>query len=106
MSLLIVILNYKTAQLTIDCLGSLAQEVSKLPPFTKVAVVDNASADGSSEKIQQAITQNQWQDWTSLIDSPQNGGYAMGNNFAAKSPDNPSGPAKLTDPTEKYEHQK
>lgn len=84
MSLLIVILNYKTAQLTIDCLGSLAQEVSKLPPSTKVAVVDNASADGSSEKIQQAITQNQWQDWASLIDSPQNGGYAMGNNFAIR----------------------
>jgi len=81
MSLLIVILNYKTAQLTIDCLDSLSQEIKKVP-FTNVVVVDNDSADGSSEKIHKAITENHWQDWASLIVSPENGGYAKGNNLA------------------------
>ncbi len=83
MSLLIVILNYKTAQLTIDCLDSLSQEIKKVP-FTNVVVVDNDSADGSSEKIHKAITENHWQDWASLIVSPENGGYAKGNNLAIR----------------------
>ena len=81
MSLLIVILNYKTAQLTIDCLRSLEEEVKQLSSM-KVVVVDNASGDGSDEKIEQAIRENQWQDWANLIISPENGGYAKGNNLA------------------------
>jgi len=83
MSLLVVILNYKTAQLTINCLQSLKEEVKKLSQ-TKVVVVDNASGDGSSEKIEQAIKENQWEDWVSLIVSPENGGYSKGNNLAIR----------------------
>ncbi|MDV3000812.1 MAG: hypothetical protein N5P05_002418 [Chroococcopsis gigantea SAG 12.99] len=83
MSLLIVILNYKTAQLTIDCLESLVDEVKALPS-SEVVVVDNASGDGSGEKIAAAIEQNQWQDWAKLIVSPDNGGYAAGNNIAIR----------------------
>ncbi len=83
MSLLIVILNYKTAQLTVDCLESLIEEVKSLPDV-KVTVVDNASLDGSSEKIRAAIEQNQWHDRVNLIVSQENGGYAKGNNLAIR----------------------
>ncbi len=83
MRLLIVIVNYKTAQLTLNCLQSLVEEIKEVPD-TQVVVVDNASLDGSSEKIQTAISENQWQNWASLIVSPNNGGYAAGNNLAIR----------------------
>ena len=48
--LLVVILNYRTAQLTIDCLQSLVHDVNALPG-TQVVVTDNNSQDGSVEQI-------------------------------------------------------
>src|SRR5262249_29983992 len=53
--LLIVILNYRTADLTLACLRSLAREIPQLPG-AEVVVTDNASGDGSDEKIARAIT--------------------------------------------------
>lgn len=77
--LLIVIVNYRTASLTLDCLYSLVSEVQALPG-TKVIVSDNASGDDSIPQIQSVIDQEQWGDWVSLIALDQNGGYAFGNN--------------------------
>ena len=82
-SLLVVILNYRTSSLTIDCLHSLADEVQSLPG-TKVAVVDNDSGDRSLEEIQAAVTANNWSDWVSVKASGRNGGYAFGNNAAIR----------------------
>ena len=81
--LLVVILNYRTAQLTIDCLQSLVQEVNALPG-TQVVVTDNNSQDGSVEQIKTAILSNGWEDWVSLQPLPSNGGFAMGNNAAIR----------------------
>jgi N-acetylglucosaminyl-diphospho-decaprenol L-rhamnosyltransferase len=80
MKLLIVIVNYKTADLTIDCLQSVASEISTVPG-TRVVVTDNLSGDGSAEKIQAAIDKHGW-DWASLMPLPKNGGFAYGNNAA------------------------
>lgn len=77
----IVIVNYKTPELTIDCLKSLASEINHLPPNSRVIVTDNASNDGSVEKIQSAI--QQW-DWVELKPLSKNGGYAFGNNAAIR----------------------
>lgn len=77
--LLIVILNYRTANLTVDCLRSLAPEMANLPD-TQVVVSDNASGDGSVEEIAAAIAKEGWQDWVSLMPLERNGGYAFGNN--------------------------
>ena len=52
MKLLIVIVNYKTAGLTVDCLRSLAAELPGVAGVTRVCVTDNASGDGSIEQIQ------------------------------------------------------
>ena len=82
-SLLVVILNYRTPSLTIDCLHSLADEVQSLPG-TKVAVVDNDSGDRSLEQIQAAVAANNWSDWVSVKASGHNGGYAFGNNAAIR----------------------
>jgi N-acetylglucosaminyl-diphospho-decaprenol L-rhamnosyltransferase len=81
--LLVVILNYRTAQLTIDCLQSLVQEVNALPG-TQVVVTDNDSQDGSVEQIKTAILSNGWEYWVSLQPLPSNGGFAMGNNAAIR----------------------
>lgn len=81
--LLVVILNYRTAQLTIDCLESLGPEVRALPG-TQVIVTDNSSQDGSVEQIGAAIQAARWEDWVSLQPLPSNGGFAMGNNAAIR----------------------
>lgn len=82
-SLLVVIVNYRTPDLSIACLRSLAQEAETLPKL-QVALVDNASGDDSVEKIGEAIAQEGWTDWAVLLPSPHNGGYAYGNNYAIR----------------------
>lgn len=76
--LLVIVLNYRTAQLTIECLQSLVPEVAALPGM-RVVVVDNASGDGSAEKIGAAIATHNWE-WATLMPLPTNGGFASGNN--------------------------
>ncbi|HEY9896377.1 MAG TPA: glycosyltransferase family 2 protein [Candidatus Sericytochromatia bacterium] len=82
-TLLVVVLNYKTAALTIDCLRSLADEIDAIPG-SRVVVTDNASGDGSVEKIASAISENHWHDWVELMPLEQNGGFAFGNNAAIR----------------------
>ncbi len=82
MQLAIVILNYRTPQLVIDCLNSLQSEV-KIGEHT-VIVVDNQSGDNSVPLISQAIGDHQWQDWVTLLPSAVNGGFSAGNNLGIK----------------------
>jgi GT2 family glycosyltransferase len=82
-TLLVVILNYRTADLTIDCLDSLADEIRAIPG-SYVVVTDNASNDGSVEKIASAIDTNQWHAWVKLMPLEHNGGFAFGNNAAIR----------------------
>src|SRR5688572_6498670 len=79
MKLLVVIVNYKTPDLTVECLQSLAAEIPLVPGPTRVVVTDNASGDGSVEKIQGAIEKHHWT-WASVMALPTNGGFAYGNN--------------------------
>ncbi len=82
-SLLVVIVNYRTANLTIDCLHSLVSEVQALPS-TRVVVTDNNSGDDSVERIGSAIKTEGWGDWASLMPLERNGGFAYGNNAAIR----------------------
>ena len=82
-SLLVVIVNYRTPDLTIDCLRSLVDEIRSLPG-TSVVVTDNASGDGSAERIQTAIDTEGWSEWVSLMPLEKNGGFAYGNNEAIR----------------------
>lgn len=77
--LAVVIVNYRTAELTIDCLRSLEPEVARLPG-TRVLVVENASGDGSAERLSAAIAAEGWASWAKLVPLAQNRGYSAGNN--------------------------
>lgn len=81
-SMLVVIVNYRCAALTIACLDSLEAEVRSVAGL-RIAVVDNASDDGSVEAIGAAIAARRW-DWATLLPSPVNGGFAAGNNLAVR----------------------
>lgn len=82
-SLLVVVLNYRTAALTIDCLRSLVDEIGAIPG-SRVVVTDNASGDGSVEKIASAISTNHWHEWVEVMPLERNGGFAFGNNAAIR----------------------
>ena len=80
-SVLVVIVNYRTAGLTIDCLRSLEPEVAGHPQV-RVVVTDNASGDDSTARIATAIAENGWGSWVQLQPLDRNGGFAFGNNAA------------------------
>ena len=83
MKLLIVIVNFNSADLAIDCLRSLAaQRAELLGEGGKVVITDNASTDDSVARIAAAIAANGWGDWVDPKPLPRNGGFAYGNNAA------------------------
>ena len=81
--LLVVIVNYRTPQLTIACLRSLAPEVAALG-CVRVVVTDNASGDGSVERIREALDAQGGSAWATLMPLDRNGGFAYGNNAAIR----------------------
>src|SRR5580704_207823 len=83
MKLLTVIVNYRVAQLTIDCLRSVAEEVGSVPD-THVAVCENGTDDDSADRIQRAIDDNRWGEWCTLTAIGTNLGFTGGNNVVLK----------------------
>jgi N-acetylglucosaminyl-diphospho-decaprenol L-rhamnosyltransferase len=75
----VVIVNYRTAGLAIDCLRSIAAHVSVLPRL-QALLVDNASGDGSAQTIRAAIAGEGWDSWASVLALDRNGGFAFGCN--------------------------
>lgn len=69
MKVVAVVLNWKRAEDTITCIRSLIET----SPETGIIVVDNASGDGSAEKIRAAFP------GIALIQNERNLGYAGGN---------------------------
>ena len=82
-SVLVVIVNYRTAALVVDCLRSLQDQVLA-HGNTRVTVVDNVSGDGSADVIDAAIQDAGWAPWATLVRAPLNGGFAYGNNLAVR----------------------
>ena len=82
-TVLVVIVNYRTAELAIESLCSLAPEVAR-SPSASVVVVDNDSGDGSAEAIAAAIKDQNWSAWVALVCAPVNGGFSYGNNLAIR----------------------
>jgi N-acetylglucosaminyl-diphospho-decaprenol L-rhamnosyltransferase len=82
-SVTVCIVAWKGADLTIDCLRSLAAVMPELPNW-RVVVIDNASPDDSARRVEDTIQQQGWAEWATLIRSPRNGGFAAGNNLAIR----------------------
>lgn len=74
---LVVIVNYKTAELTAACLRSLEPEVAS-DPGIRAVVVENASGDDKA--IGATILEHGWGAWAALTIAERNGGFSYGNN--------------------------
>jgi len=80
----IVIVNYRTPDLAIECLRSLAPEVAGLCGG-RVIVIDNDSGDLSVEKLEAGIAREGWSSWAEVMPLDRNGGFAFGNNAGIRS---------------------
>lgn len=70
----VVIVNYQTFDLTLECVKSLLAHQIALPH--NIVVVDNASPDGSGERLKQTLTNG-----VRVILSGRNGGFGAGVNL-------------------------
>ena len=78
--LLVVIVNYRTAELALECLRALAGEAAGLPGLRAV-VVDNASGDDSVDRLAVAVSEYHW---AALLSLTENRGFSAGNNAAIR----------------------
>lgn len=78
----VVVLNYRTPALVLDCLESLIPELDS--ETDTVVLVDNASGDGSVETIRSGIVEHDWRGIV-IVESPHNGGFSYGNNLGVRS---------------------
>ena len=76
-TLLVVIVNYKTAALTVRCLETLGPELETIPGG-RATVVENASGEG--DVLARAIAERGWGSWVHLEVVDRNGGFSYGNN--------------------------
>lgn len=78
MKILFLILNYKTFNDTIKLANEILDE--NYDDY-KILIVDNASPNNSYEYLSNAFGSN---DFVDVIYSPENGGYAKGNNYGLR----------------------
>jgi len=82
-SVLIVIVNYRTPSLALDALASLEAEVTARGD-AHVVLVDNGSGDGSAEAIATGMAEQGLSGWCTLLPITENRGFAAGNNEALR----------------------
>ena len=82
--ILTVTVNYRTPELTIKCIESVARERELNTPGLTMCVVDNDSGDDSVAMIRAAVERNGWSDWVEVIAAERNGGFSYGNNIAIR----------------------
>jgi N-acetylglucosaminyl-diphospho-decaprenol L-rhamnosyltransferase len=83
--LAVIILNFRTPDLTIACLESIVPQL--VVSRDVVIVVDNCSGDGSAERINETIESRGWSDVARVVRSCVNGGFAAGNNAGIRAVD-------------------
>jgi N-acetylglucosaminyl-diphospho-decaprenol L-rhamnosyltransferase len=77
----VVVVNYRTPQLTLRCLAALGGERRALPKL-RVVVVDGGSPDNSATDLAEAIGDCEYRDWVTFLPLPVNGGFGWANNQA------------------------
>jgi len=83
MKLLIVIVNYKVTDLTLDCMRSLAPEIEHLPD-ARVGLCENGTGPDDVKRLADAIKANGWDRWTDFVSVTPNRGFTGGNNVVLK----------------------
>ena len=79
--LAVVIVNYRTSELTKRCLAALIGERKKLPGLHAI-VVDGGSGDVSVETLAAFLAAPGYSRWVELLSCPINGGFGWANNQA------------------------
>lgn len=82
MKLLVVILNYKTPELTLRTLDAVVPQLDALGGASQAWVVDNCSPDDSVAVLRAGLAARGYGERVRLIESPRNDGYGAGNNLA------------------------
>jgi N-acetylglucosaminyl-diphospho-decaprenol L-rhamnosyltransferase len=80
-SVAVVVVNYRTPDLAIACVRSLAAERASIPGL-EVMLVDNASGDGSPDRMRDGLGDLIDSGFVTLLPLPLNGGFGWGNNQA------------------------
>lgn len=78
-----IIVNYRTADATIDAVAALLPDLDKLRG-PRVFVVDNDSGDGSFEKLTAVFADARWLGRVAVIAGGHNGGFGYGVNVGVK----------------------
>src|SRR5206468_4158577 len=81
--LFVVVLCYRVADLTIECLRSLSGEIGRVPG-TKVGLLENGTGDDSASRLREAIADNGWGSWVDLTVVYPNRGFTGGNNLVIR----------------------
>lgn len=81
-TVLTVLLNYRTADMTLKALEAAVRETANIAG--SITVVDNDSRDGSFEKIRDTVLARGWEDRVRVVASGHNGGFGAGNNVAIR----------------------
>jgi GT2 family glycosyltransferase len=81
--LLVVILNYRVVEFTIECLRSLSHEIPSVPG-ARVAVCENGTGDDSEARLRGVIDANGWGSWVDLSAVHPNRGFTGGNNIVLR----------------------
>lgn len=77
--LAIIIVNFRTPELVVDCLESLLFP-GTAPDSTRIVVVDGNSGDHSVDHLTAAINKNSWSNRVDFLPLDINGGFAYANN--------------------------
>lgn len=77
--LCIIIVNYKTPELTVDCICSLYSQLDH--EKDAIIIVDNCSGDDSIEALERGIEKNGLSGIARVIPAPHNNGFSYGNNI-------------------------
>ena len=78
----VVIVNYRTPHLVLDCLATLLPELNGIN--ARAVVVDNHSGDDSAEVIRAWLAAHDAEGKVTFVQSDTNAGFAAGNNIGIK----------------------
>ena len=79
MKLMIVIVNYKVTDMTIECLRSLSPKIASVQG-ARVTICENGTGEQAAAWLRETIRAEGWQDWASVTAIHPNRGFTGGNN--------------------------
>lgn len=82
MQVLCVVLNYRTAEMTLEAVRAARRALEPVPTH-RIDLVDNDSRDGSEETLRAAVLREGWDD-VEVLQTGHNGGFGFGNNHSIR----------------------